>query len=191
MHITIEGIDGVGKSTASKAVAEALGFTLVEKPLHYLFDIDGGIENYLRIRDYFNEQPDRFLSAWFYGLSNLYIRERFKGQNIVTDRHLLSNYSWSGTDDNIEIYDLLVKRLGAPDYTFILYATPETVAARIRGRDITDKDVEKTRFIPVIYKKMEDFCKRYNMPYQVIDTGKLNAADVAEQITKTVKEIMR
>jgi len=103
----------------------------------------------------------------------------------------LSNYCWSGTDDNIEIYDLLVKRLGAPDYTFILYANAETVAARIRGRDITDKDVEKTVFIPVAYKKMKDFCKRYNMPYVVIDTGKLNARQVAEQIIKKVKAIKR
>jgi len=191
MHIAIEGIDGVGKSTAAKAVADALGFLFVEKPLSLIFDGDGTTKNYILIRDYFNEQPDRFLSAWFYGLGNLYIHERFKGQNIVTDRHLLSNYSWSGTADNIEVYDLLVKRLGAPDYTFLLYGDPETVAARIRGRDITDKDIEKTKLIPVIYKKMEDFCKRYNMPYLVIDTGKLNAAEVAALIIKTVKGIMQ
>ena len=38
MHIAIEGFDGVGKSTAAKKLAEKLGFLLVEKPLHFLFD---------------------------------------------------------------------------------------------------------------------------------------------------------
>ena len=49
MHIAIEGIDGVGKSTAAKNLAERLGFTLVEKPLHFLFDEDGNEDNFWRI----------------------------------------------------------------------------------------------------------------------------------------------
>jgi thymidylate kinase len=189
MHIAIEGMDGVGKTTAAKTVAAALDFTFVEKPLHYIFDDDGSADNYVRIRNYFNEQPDRFLSAWFYGLGNLYIYERFKGCNIVTDRHLLSNYCWSGTEENIEIYDLLVKRIGAPDYTFILYADAETAVTRIHGRDATGKDVKKTVFIPEAYRKMEDFCNRYDMPYVMIDTRDKTAERVATQIIETVKRI--
>ena len=47
MHIAIEGIDGVGKSTAAKNLAKRLDFTLVEKPLHFLFDEDGNEDNYI------------------------------------------------------------------------------------------------------------------------------------------------
>ena len=50
MHIAVEGFDGVGKSTAAKKLADKLGFLLVEKPLHFLFDEEGDKE-YIRIRD--------------------------------------------------------------------------------------------------------------------------------------------
>ena len=33
-HISIEGMDGVGKSTTCRLVAERLGYIGVEKPLH-------------------------------------------------------------------------------------------------------------------------------------------------------------
>ena len=42
-HISIEGMDGVGKSTTCKLLAEKLGYIFVEKPLHYLLD-DGDDE---------------------------------------------------------------------------------------------------------------------------------------------------
>lgn len=35
-HISIEGMDGVGKTTLSNRIAEKLGYKFVEKPLHYL-----------------------------------------------------------------------------------------------------------------------------------------------------------
>jgi len=191
MHVVIEGIDGVGKSTAAKAVADVLGFALVEKPLQYIFDKEGQTENYIRIRDYFNEQPDRFLSAWFYGLGSLYVHERFEGQNIVMVRHLLSNYCWSGAQCNLEVYDLLVSRLGAPEFTFILYADPDVVSERIRGRDAMARDVHKISFIPEAYRKMEEFCNRYNMPYELIDTGKLSATEVKDKIIEIIKRKQR
>ncbi len=97
LHISIEGMDGVGKSTTSKMLADKLDFILVEKPLHYLFDKNGSMENYLKIRYYVNIQEDRVFTSWFYGLGNVYLYHKFKGQNIITDRHLLSNYCWSGT----------------------------------------------------------------------------------------------
>jgi thymidylate kinase len=191
MHITIEGMDGVGKSTAARTVATALGFTLVEKPLHNLLDEDGGMRNYLRIRDWFNTQPNRVLSAWFYGLGNIYTSIKFKGKNIITDRHLLSNYCWSGTAESEAVFDLLVKEIGAPDYTFILYADAEVVRARIRGRDATDTDVEKAVLIPKAYAKMEEFCKRYGMPYMRIDTTALDAEAVSAVIIAKIKELSK
>lgn len=46
-HISIEGMDGVGKSTTCKILAERLGYEFVEKPLHYLFDdSDNEIKQY-------------------------------------------------------------------------------------------------------------------------------------------------
>jgi thymidylate kinase len=190
MHITIEGIDGVGKSTAAKAAADALGFEFVEKPLHYIFDNGKSFENYIRIRDFFNAQPNRVLSAWFYGLGNIYTYEEFKGKNIITDRHILSNYCWSGTYESEDVFDLIIKKIGLPDFTFILYADVETVKNRIQGRDITDKDIEKAEKIPELYEKMEGFCKKHKMPYLVINTINKDKAAVAEEIISKVKVLL-
>ena len=119
MHIAVEGFDGVGKSTAAKKLAEILGFMLVEKPLHYLFDIEGN-EQYIRIRDAVNKSKNKQFTGWFYGLGNIYLYERFKGKNIITDRHILSNYCWSGAPETDYIFDAIYNTVGAPDFTFLI-----------------------------------------------------------------------
>ena len=37
IHISIEGFDGVGKTTICRLLTEKLGYEFVEKPLHFLF----------------------------------------------------------------------------------------------------------------------------------------------------------
>ena len=100
-HISIEGMDGVGKSTTCKLLSERLGYKFVEKPLHYLFDeSEDKFDEYIRIRDQVNANPNRVFTSWFYGLGSIYMYEMFKDENIVTDRHFASNYAWSGSDNN-------------------------------------------------------------------------------------------
>ena len=49
-HISIEGMDGVGKSTTCKLLAEKLGYIFVEKPLHYLLDdSDDEVKQYQKV----------------------------------------------------------------------------------------------------------------------------------------------
>ena len=74
MHIAIEGLDGVGKTQTAKLLAEQYSFTFIEKPLHYLTDIDG-MENYLRMMKHINEAMDDDFKALYYGLGNLYLRQ--------------------------------------------------------------------------------------------------------------------
>ena len=51
IHISIEGMDGVGKTTTCRLLAEKLGYKFVEKNLRFLFDENDGYDNYFRIRD--------------------------------------------------------------------------------------------------------------------------------------------
>ena len=39
IHIAIEGMDGVGKTTVCKLLASKTGYTFITKPLHYLLDL--------------------------------------------------------------------------------------------------------------------------------------------------------
>ena len=186
-HIAIEGMDGVGKTTTARMLAARLGYRYIEKNLHELFDENGGFENYFRIRDKVNASPDRLFTAWFYALGNIYLHTNYKNADIVTDRYFLSNYAWSGTDDNKEVYALLVKKLGFPDLTVILYADEKAIFSRLRHRDEQDSDLVKVQLAKEKYEKMICFCETYQMPYMVIDTSNLTPEETVEIIMKRIE----
>lgn len=182
-HISIEGMDGVGKSTTCKLLSERLGYKFVEKPLHYLFDeSEDKFDEYIRIRDQVNANPNRVFTSWFYGLGSIYMYEMFKDENIVTDRHFASNYAWSGADNNGEVYDLLIQKLGKPKLTVILYSPSETIVNRLISRDKNDSDIVKAKKSENIYKRMIDFCEMKKLPYLVIDTSNLRPQEVVDRI---------
>ena len=112
-NILIEGMDGAGKTSVCRKLAEKLGYEFVEKPWHFLLD-DAGIaakdesqfETYRKLAGTVNKNPNRNFTSMFYALGSIYMYERFKDSRIVTDRHLASNYAWSGTDYNSDVYDL-------------------------------------------------------------------------------------
>ena len=185
IHISIEGMDGVGKSTTCTLLADRLGYKLIEKPLHYL--LDNNIEEYRKLAKKVNANSNRDFTSMFYGLGSIYMYDQFKDENIVTDRHLASNYAWSGTEDNSDVYDLLVKKLGAPKLTVILYSPSDVIVERLKNRNKTDKDIERAKQSEEIYKRMIEFCKKYNFNYVLIDSSKLNAEEVINKILELVK----
>lgn len=187
MHIAIEGIDGVGKSTAARRLAERLGFDLVEKPLHFLFDENGDEENYIRIRNEVNDSKDKRFTGWFYGLGNIYLYEKFKEKNIITDRHILSNYCWSGSAETDYIFDAIFKTTGAPDFTFIIYADADAVKKRLLKRNPIDSDLKKVSYIPTAYQKMKSIMARYSMPGLLIDTTHMTENEVVNAMIKELK----
>ena len=186
-HIAIEGMDGVGKTTASKLLAKRLGYKFVDKNLRELLDDGDSYDNYIRIRDKVNASLDRLFTAWFYALGNIYLHTAHEKENIVTDRYFLSNYAWSGTENNDEVYDLLVKKLGFPDLTVILYADEHAILSRLRHRDELDSDIKKVTLAKEKYEKMIYFCEKYKMPYMVIDTSNLSPEEVVEVIMKRIE----
>ena len=186
-HIAIEGMDGVGKTTASKLLAKRLGYKFIDKNLRELFDDGDSYDNYIRIRDKVNASPDRLFTAWFYALGNIYLHTAHEKENIVTDRYFLSNYAWSGTKNNDEVYDLLVIKLGFPDLTVILYADEHAILSRLRHRDELDSDIKKVALAKEKYEKMIYFCEKYKMPYMVIDTSDLSPDEVVEIIMKRIE----
>jgi len=186
-HISIEGMDGVGKTTTCRLLAEKLGYEFVDKNLRFLFDENGDYRNYLLIRDKVNANSDRLFTSWFYGLGNIYLHTQYENKNIITDRYFLSNYAWSGTKENTEVYDLLVKKLGFPTLTVILYADEEAIFSRLKHRDELDSDIDKVKKAKEKYEKMIYFCEKYKMPYMVIDTSNLSPEQTVEIILKRIE----
>ena len=79
-HISIEGMDGVGKTTTCRLLAEKLGYEFVDKNLRFLFDENGDYRNYLLIRDKVNANSDRLFTPWFYGLGNIYLHTQYENE---------------------------------------------------------------------------------------------------------------
>lgn len=188
-HISIEGFDGVGKTTACQLLAKHLGYEFVEKPLHYLFDEGDSFDEYLRIRDKVNVCPDRDFTSSFYGLGSLYLYHLYDGKNIVTDRHLCSNYAWSGTEGNEDVYDLLVRKLGKPYLTVVLYAQAETIQQRLCNRDTQDPDLKKIRKSETIYQKMRQFCMDYDLNTLWLHTDNMSPERIVELILDRIQNM--
>lgn len=190
-HISIEGMDGVGKTTICNLLAKKLGYTFVEKPLHYLFDDnENEVKQYQKIAKKVNANENRNFTAWYYGLNNIYLYEKFKNQNIVTDRHIVSNYCWSGTDYNKDIYNLILKKIGKPMLTVILYAKPDVILSRLKKRDINDSDIAKVEKSEKAYERMIYFCEDKKLEYIIIDTNNKSPEQIVDLILKKFKEIM-
>lgn len=191
IHIAIEGMDGVGKTTVCKLLASKTGYTFVTKPLHYLLDLEGdvGWPTYFRVRNMVNHSSNRDFSAWFYGLSNIYLYEKFKNQSIITDRHIVSNYCWSGNQANMDIYDLIIKKIGFPTLTVILYADEETIRNRLIKRNSNDKDLKRISKTEDVYEKMIGFCELKHFPYIVIDTSRLTPEQIINIIIQKLEAI--
>ena len=186
-HISIEGMDGVGKSTTCKLLAERLGYIFVEKPLHYLLDDNDEIIQYQKVAKRVNANSNRNFTAWYYGLNNIYLYEKFKDQNIVTDRHIVSNYCWSGTDYNKDIYNLILKKIGKPKLTVILYAILE----RLKKRNINDSDIIKVSKSEKAYERMIYFCETKKLEYIVIDTTNKTPEETVDLILKRIEELSK
>ncbi|MCI6215614.1 MAG: AAA family ATPase [Mollicutes bacterium] len=191
IHIAIEGMDGVGKTTVCKLLASKTGYTFITKPLHYLLDLEENVgwPVYFRVRNMVNNSSNRDFSAWFYGLSNIYLYEKFKNQNIITDRHIVSNYCWSGNQVNLDIYDLIIKKIGFPTLTVILYADEDTIRNRLIKRNSNDKDLKRISKTEKVYEKMISFCELKHFPYIVIDTSKLSPEQITNIIIKKLEAI--
>lgn len=189
-HISIEGVDGVGKSTTCKLLAERLGYIFVENPLHFLLDdCDEEFEQYKKVAKRVNANSNRNFTAWYYGLNNIYLYDKFKNQNIVTDRHIVSNYCWSGTDYNDDIYNLILTKIGKPKLTVILYATPEIILTRLKKRNINDPDIAKVPKSEKAYERMIYFCEKKKLEYIVIDTSNITPEETVNLIIKRIEKI--
>lgn len=181
MKIAIEGMDGAGKTTIAKQLAKKNNFKYVGNAIHKLFGIeDRESEIYKTFQakedEIFLRSGNDILRAWLCSLGNIYTATQ--NEDIVVDRHILSNFQQNGTRENIEIFQTLVKLIGVPDISIILYASPEIRLKRIYDRDNNDKDLSDMNIRIDEYKKMIKFAEKFNMPYFIIDTDEKSISEI-------------
>ena len=150
--ITLEGGEGVGKSTQARLLAEAL----LQRGLEVLVTREpGGTPGAERIRDLLLDpaSPDwgtraealLFAAARADHISNAIEPALERGAWVVCDRYLDSTRAYQAGEGGLGDADILaLHRHGAgglmPDLTVLLCASSDTVAERLRARDGENSD---------------------------------------------------
>ena len=188
MLISIEGMDGVGKSTITKRVSKTLDIPLVEKSIDRLLCLDKEHSNIITEKIYSDYSSN--VQGMYYLLGYLSALEDSKRKDIIMDRSFLSTYYFSYNEENAPLFDIIANYYGLPDLTIILYASIDERIKRIKKRNSSDVDLNKKRLYIDDYTKFFEGIKKYNMPYLVINNEKLQAEDTALLVSTIVKLII-
>ena len=182
MFIAIEGMDGVGKTSLSKKIAESYGFQYIDNPMQKVLDITP--EKYNSICNLIWSKENEDIKLCFFMTGNL--MTKYYGENIVTDRYALSSFYWDGNDNNLEIFKYFYQKEVIPDLTFILYADIDARINRIAKRDSNDPDLYDAHALNYGYDKMTQFANEVNMPYILINTDNKNENEVFKYVSEII-----
>lgn len=192
--ITLEGIEGAGKSTVIECLAEYLrsnniNFILTHEP--------GGTEIAEKIRQlllsHYKEpmHPDTEMLLYFSGraqhLNQVIIPALKRGQWVICDRFTDATYAYQGggrglPQEKIAILENWVQGNLRPDYTLLLDVAVSTGLDRIKKNRILDRiEVEKESFFEKVRNCYLDRARAEPKRFHIIDANK-TPQEVAKQI---------
>ena len=201
--ISIEGGDGVGKTTAIKTLEEKLNKNNIK---YYLTREPGGskISESIRniILDKNNTEEDSKTEALLYAASRrqhlveIVLPRLEKGELVITDRYIDSSLAYQGYARGIGIKKVLLINTFAidsyfPDLTFFLDLSPEEGLKRIsqnkREEDRLDK--EKDSFHQKVYEGYKKVIKKYKKRFVLVDARK-SPDEIAEFMLDKIKKLI-
>ena len=191
MMIAVEGMDGVGKTAISNHICEQFGFNYIEKPLHYFYNdgADKEYEDLMKVANRMYDINDSIVKSWYFSLGDIYVARMFADQDVVIDRHLVSNYYWNGNYESELIFKTLIETSGTTDLTILLYATPKTRMERLKKRNEDDPDLSDPDKMDDGYNKMIYFVEKFNLPCIVIDTDDKSLDEVKQIVDSEIKKL--
>lgn len=208
LFITIEGVEGAGKSTVVKMIEHFLKQHAVykEKKIEYIFTREpGGTEIAEAIRHVLlncyseamseNTELLLYFAARAEHLAKLIGPALRSGKIVICDRFTDASYAYQGGGRGIpasrlSVLENWVQGTLRPDVTLLLDVPPEVGLCRIQKRGTLDRiEQEKIDFfkrVRVCYLKR---AKRYHRQYIVIDTN-CSKKEVKRKIEQVMDHVL-
>lgn len=201
MFITLEGPEGSGKSTATKAIVERLeklGYNVLQTREPGGTPISEQIRNVILNQE--NKAMDSRTEALLYAASRRqHLVEKVwpalkEGKIVICDRYLDSSLAYQGGARRLGIDNVLAVNTFAtestfPDLTLLFDIDPELGLKRIaanNNREVNRLDLEKLDFHNDVRNAFLDLAKRYPDRFVIIDASK-SPQEVIEAAMKAIQ----
>jgi dTMP kinase len=197
MFVTFEGVDGSGKSTQSRLLAERLraegrDVVLTREP--------GGTSVGEQIRELLlhGEEMAPWTEAALFAAARAQLVEEVirpalaRGADVVSDRYLDSSLAYQGVARGLGVEPVLELNLLAtsgllPDRTFLLALPPEEAAAR-RGDRPDRIEREGSAFADEVDRAYREIARTFAERVAVVDAGQ-NPEDIAEIVRGQLRDL--
>jgi len=179
LFIVIEGMDGVGKTSITKLLAEYLDGITYKVPPYELSDIRTHIDDSNQYSKFFY-----YLSATYYASERI-LSIISSGKNVVCDRYYQTTFS-AYDDDVISLVNTeqIINNFYKPDFCFLLTVSEEERLKRLNKRGyLSEDDIESIENQVAREKQM---AKYYKMDMIKIDTTKKTEKDILYEIVKII-----
>jgi dTMP kinase len=199
LFIALEGIDGSGKSTQTKLLAQKL-----EEAGHKVYatfePTDGQIGTILRkILKGTQKADERVIAGLFVAdrldhllnEENGIVKKLQEGYTVITDRYYFSSYAYHGThmDMNwvIEANAMSAKVL-RPDINIFIDIEPEAAMQRMENRGVAEHYENVDNLRNVRDKYLEAFEKQKDAEHIVTVTGNRPAEETMQEIWEVIQQ---
>ena len=186
IKIAIEGLDGSGKSSIAKYISKIYNFEYKNNYLENMLNFDDS--DFYRMKNKLDDNNNIartmiFMSSLIYSFKNC-------NSNTVFDRYILSEYYYDGSKETDSLFDYFMSFNLIPDLTILLYASDDVRFKRIIKRDSNDPDLNKINNGNMLYKKMFNFIKKYNINSLIIDTDNLSIEQIITIIDENIENLL-
>jgi dTMP kinase len=197
MFVTFEGVDGSGKSTQARLLAERLRsegreVVLAREP--------GGTQLGEQIRELLlhGDEPAPWAEASLFAAARAQLVDEVvrpalaRGADVVCDRYLDSSLAYQGIARGLGVERVLELNLLAtsgllPDRTFLLLMAPAEAASRRRG-DPDRIESEGAEFAEEVDRAYREIARVFSKRVAVVD-GSLNPEDIAEIVRGQLRDL--